>query len=315
MKRIGNLYQQIISLDNIVAAEKKARKGKTNTKPVIKFDKNREELLLKLKANLEDGEFKNSKYTTFTVFDPKERLISALAYYPDRIVQHSIMNVLEPIFDKNFTADTYSCIKGRGVHKGASKLKKVLKADPEGTKYCLKLDIKKFYPSIDNDLLKDMLRRKFKDKMLLSLLDEIINSSKGLPIGNFLSQSLGNFYLSGFDHWIKEVKRVRYYFKYCDDIVVLADNKADLHQLLADIKAYMKDLKLEVKQNYQIFPVEARGIDFLGYKFYHSHTLLRKRIKISMKKAVRKRKVASIPSYMGWAKHCDSKNLVKSVGL
>jgi hypothetical protein len=127
---------------------------------------------------------------------------------------------------------------------------------------------------------KTQLRRKFKDDLIFGYLDEIIDSAEGLPIGNYLSQFLANYYLTPFDHWIKEAMQVKYYFRYADDIVILSDSKQHLHELLAEIRIYLSDrLKLIVKDNYQVFPVHARGIDFVGYKFYHTHTLLRKSIK------------------------------------
>lgn len=224
------------------------------------------------------------------------------------------MNIMEPIFVSTFTADTYSCIKGRGIHAAASAVKNALR-DVAGIQYCLKLDIKKFYPSVDHDTLKQLLTRKIKDIDLLWLLNGIIDSADGLPIGNYLSQYFANFYLTGFDHWLKEVKHVKYYFRYADDMVLLSDNKQDLHQLLSDIRNYLKDnLKLTVKQNYQIFPVKARGIDFVGYKFYHTHTLLRKSIKKNFARMLASNKnSASIASYKGWTKHCDSKHLIKKL--
>ncbi len=224
------------------------------------------------------------------------------------------MNVLEPIFVSNFTADTYSCIKGKGIHAAAKAVKKSLKDIP-GTTYCLKLDIKKFYPSVNHECLKKLLRKKFKDADLLWLLDEIIDSAEGLPIGNYLSQYLANFYLSYFDHWIKEDKAVKYYFRYADDMVIPAPSKDYLHSLLNEIKHYLNlNLKLQVKQNYQVFPVEARGIDFVGYKFYHTHTLLRKQIKKNFAKMLKNNpNEASIASYKGWTKHCDAKHLIKTL--
>jgi len=224
------------------------------------------------------------------------------------------MNILDPIFVANFTADTYSCIKGKGIHACANAVKKSLK-DVPGTTYCLKIDIKKFYPSINHNILMSLLRRKFKDNDLLWLLDEIIDSADGLPIGNYLSQYLANFYLSYFDHWIKENKAVKYYFRYADDIVILASDKSYLHNLLIDIKIYFKHyLKLQVKNNHQVFPVEARGIDFVGYKFYNTHTLLRKQIKKNFAKMLKNNpNEASIASYKGWAKHCNSKNLLNTL--
>jgi len=258
--------------------------------------------------------FRTSNYTTFTIFEPKERLIFKLPYYPDRIVHHAIMNILEPIFVSTFINNTYSCIKGRGIHSAANAVKHALK-DINNTTYCLKLDITKFYPSINHDILKLLLRKKFKDNNLLYLLDEIIESTDGVPIGNYLSQHLANFYLTYFDHWIKENKEVKYYFRYCDDLIILSKNKQYLHQLLFDIKQYLNiNLKLKIKDNYQIFPVSKRGIDFVGYVFYHTHVLLRKSIKQNFKKAVKKNKnKKSIASYKGWAIHCNSKNLLKKL--
>ena len=312
MKRLNNLYQAIYSIENLKMADAVARKGKKKQPGVIDHSKNEEENILNLHKMLKDKTYKTSAYTTFTIFEPKERLIFRLPYYPDRITHHAIMRVLEPVFVSTFTADTYSCIKKRGIHAAANAVKRALN-DEQNTQYCLKLDIKKFYPNIDHEVLKELLRRKFKDKDLLWLLDEIIDSTEGLPIGNYLSQYFANFYLSYFDHWIKEEKRVKYYFRYADDIVILANNKPELHQLLADIRNYFYDnLKLEIKHNYQLFPVAARGIDFVGYVFYHTHTRLRKGIKQRFTKMlVRNKNEKSIASYNGWAMHCNSRNLLK----
>lgn len=315
MKRTGNLFEKIASIENLELADTRARRGKHDSYGVKRFDKNRKENIKKLHGVLMEGKYKTSEYQTFKVYEPKERLIFRLPYYPDRIVHHAIMNYMEPIFVSTFTADTYSCIKGRGIHSCGEKLKKALRKDLESTKYCLKLDIKKFYPSIDHDILKSLLRKKLKDQRLLVLLDEIIDSADGVPIGNYLSQYFANFYLTYFDHWIKENIKVKYYFRYADDLVFLAPNKPYLHELLDKIREYLHtNLKLEIKPNYQIFPIESRGIDFVGYVFYPTHTRLRKRIKKSFAKAVKNRNnKQSIDSYMGWALHCDSKNLIKKL--
>lgn len=314
MKRETNLYNKIISLENLRNADKIAQKGKQKQYGVIFHNKNAETNLLNLHELLRNKLYKTSQYKVFKVYEPKERDVFKLPYFPDRIVHHAIMLHLEKFFVSIFTTNSYSCIKGKGIHSASNKLKNTLKDIP-GTKYCLKLDIKKFYPSVDHDILKNILRRKFKDKDLLWLLDEIIDSAAGLPIGNYLSQYLANFYLTYFDHWIKEEKQVKYYFRYADDIVILSDNKNYLHSILNDIHIYLEhNLKLIVKNNYQVFPVKARGIDFLGYKFYHTHILLRKSIKKRFAKAVSKHKDRSvIAAYWGWAKHCNSKHLIKKL--
>lgn len=314
MKRINKIYGKICSLDNLRRADLVARKGKHNQPGVQQHKKNCDVNLQELHKNLLNKTYRTSEYTVFKIFEPKEREIYRLPYYPDRIVHHAVMNVLEPVFVSCFTADTYSCIKGKGIHAAQRAVEKALK-DVPNTQYCLKLDIKKFYPSIDHDVLKGLLRKKIKDADLLWLLDEIIDSAKGLPIGNYLSQYLANFYLTYFDHWLKEVKKVRYYFRYADDIVVLGADKPYLHEVLGAIRLYLQtELKLSVKSNYQVFPVPARGIDFVGYKFYHTHTELRKSIKKRFAANLsRGCSDATIASYKGWAGHCDTKHLLKKL--
>ncbi len=279
MKRVGNLSQQIFSVENLKLADEIARKGKRSSYGVAKHDLSREENILSLHEKLTNRTFQTSEYKTFFIYEPKEREIFQLPYYPDRIVHHAVMNVLEPIFVSTFTADTYSCIKKRGIHGALRGVRKALDV-PEETQYCLKLDIKKFYPNIDHNILKALIRRKIKDPDLLWLIDNVVDSAPGLPIGNYLSQYFANFYLTYFDHWIKENKGIKHYFRYADDIVIFGKTKEELHNLLSEIRNYLWDeLKLTVKGNYQVFPVWARGVDFVGYKSYHEYTLLRKSIK------------------------------------
>ncbi len=321
MKRYSNIFSSVCSTDNIYAAYVKAKKGKSNTYGVILFEKDLDANLTQIQDELLSGIYRTSEYSIFKVYDPKERDVYRLPF-KDRVVHHAIMNVLEPIWVSIFTRDSYSCIKGKGIHGVLKKLKKDLE-DIDNTQFCLKIDIKKFYPSIDHDVLKMIIRKKIKDKQLLTLLDEIIDSAPGVPIGNYLSQFLANLYLTYFDHWIKEVKKVKYYYRYADDIVILASNKPYLRTLLKDMDKYLSDnLKLKIKQNYQVFPIKSRGIDFVGYKFYHTHILLRKGIKKRLcKKAAKLNKQnltneeykQQICAYTGWAIHCNSKHLLKKV--
>lgn len=332
MKRLGNLYDKIISIDNLRLADKNARKGKLSTYGVKVHDRHAEEDLLALHETLKAGTYKTSEYSTFFIYEPKEREIFRLPYYPDRIVHHAVMNILEPIWVSVFTADTYSCIKGRGIQAAADKLRNVINRDKAGCAYCLKIDIRKFYPSIDHTILKRIVRRKIKDTRLLKLLDEIIDSAEGLPIGNYLSQFLANLILAYFYHWVKEVKRIRYYFRYADDIVVLHSDKKVLRELLAEFERYLNtELNLAVKDNKQIFPVakdrrdkHGRGIDFLGFVFYLNETRLRKRIKQNFCRKIsklRKRKKPltevqfkqEVAAWWGWAKHSDSEYLINKL--
>lgn len=223
------------------------------------------------------------------------------------------MNILEPIWTAQFIPTTYSCIKGRGIHKCLKDIKRDLRRFPEATKYCLKLDITKFYPSINHKILKRIIRKKIKDKILLKVLDEIIDSVKsdiGVPIGNYLSQYFANLYLSDFDRWCKEELKCRFYYRYADDIVILSDSKEYLHNILIAIKFYLKyNLELKVKPNYQVFDVEDRGIDFIGYVIRHKYTLLRKTIKLHILRLNKRTKINPINSfcsYYGWLKYCNS---------
>lgn len=276
MKRIGNLFNRIISYENLVRADKKARLGKTKRYGVKKFDRNPYENLVRLQKALIEDTYRTSEYCVYTIIADrgnKEREIYRLPYYPDRIVHHAIMNVIEPYLVNRFTADTFNCLKGRGIHKV------------------------------------------FKDKKLLRLLHHVVYSTpKGLPIGNYISQFAANLNLTWFDRWIKQVLKIKYYYRYCDDIVILHPDKDYLRYCLQEIEKYLADnLKLKVKRNWQIFPVEARGIDFIGYVFYHDHTLLRKDIK---KKFIHKlsyksknKRLTSLAAYWGWCKYGNCHNL------
>ena len=322
MKRYDNLMYRVCSIDNLLLADELARKGKRCRYGVIIHDRHKMENLRKLQEWLREGTYKTSEYSIFIIHDPKEREIYRLPYFPDRIAHHAIMNVLEPIWVKTFISTSYACIKGRGIHAGVRDVKEALK-DVEGTKYCLSWDIKKYYPSIDNEIMKLKVRKKIGDEMLLKVLDEIIDSAEGLPIGNYLSQYLANVYLNDFDHWLKEVKKVKYYFRYADDGRIFSNSKEYLHELRKDIEEYLRtELHLTMKGNYQVFPVDARGVDFLGYIFYHTHTMLRKGTKQRIMRKVakcnrlgltEKQKHDALGSYKGWLKYCDSKNLVKTI--
>lgn len=321
MKRINDLYDKICNMDNLYLAYSIAKKGKSKQYGVRLFEKNLDENIKKLYNEMITETYKTSEYSVFTIYDPKEREIYRLPFR-DRIVHHAVMNVLEPIWTSIFISHTYSCIKGKGIHGVLRNLKRDLK-DIENTQFCLKLDIRKFYPSIDHEVLKIIIRKKIKDGKLLNLLDEIIDSAPGVPIGNYLSQFFANLYLSYFDHCIKENKQVKYYYRYADDIVILASNKSYLHNLFNEINDYLFDnLKLQIKHNYQIFPVEKRGIDFVGYVFYHTHILMRKTIKkrfcrkaakLNKKNITAQEYKQNICSWLGWAKHCNSKNLLKKI--
>lgn len=323
MKRINNLHSQLYQEDNIILADNNARRGKKSRYGINLHDKKKLEHYEELINDFKECTYKTSNYTTFKIYEPKERIIYRLPYYPDRIAHHALMNVLEPIWSKIFIDQTYSCLKNRGIHKCAKDVYKCLNKHPEETTYCLEIDVHKFYPSINHDILKQIIRRKIKDIKLLKILDEIIDSTEGVPIGNYLSQYFANLYLAYFDHWIKEEIKCKYYFRYADDIRIFSNNKVFLHNVLIAIKFYLKyNLKLELKPNYRVFPVEKIGVDFVGYVFFHDHVLLRKSIKNRLKKLLAKYTNGKInfkllqnkiQAYLGWLKYCNSKNLLKKI--
>jgi len=322
MKRYGNLYPQVYDMVNIRVAHENARRGKSHYREVKQVDANPERYFKRIHYMLKNKAFHNSRYKVFTHFDGgKMREIYKLPYFPDRIIHHCIMQVVEPIWIKTLIPNTFACIAGRGIHKGVDKLKIAIRNIDE-TKYCLKCDVKKFYPSVDHEMLKSIIRKKIKDPDMLWLLDEIIDSAPGIPIGNYLSQHFGNLYLSEIDHKMKELDGCKYYFRYCDDIVILHHNKEHLHALKDKLIIHLKELKLNLKGNWQVFPVDDRSIDFLGYRFYHGYTLLRKSTAVKFKRRMSKVKkyhelmdpisaISTVMSYYGWLKHANCLNLTR----
>lgn len=329
MKRFGNLYSKVYDMENLRLAHKNAKRGKGWYQEIKEVEADLDNYLLKLQQMLINKTYKTSEYETFTKKErDKEREIFKLPYFPDRICQWAIMQVIEPYLMRNLTAHTYSAIKGRGIHYGMKRVRKDLKYHKEECKYCLKIDIKKYYPSINHEILKQKYRKLFKDKDLLWLIDEIIDSTEGdtgIPIGNYLSQWSGNLYLSDLDHWLKEVKKVKCCHRYMDDIVIFSSNKEYLHKLRLDLQNYLATtLKLEMKSNYQIFPTYIRGLDFLGFRFFNKFILLRKNTYKQFKRtiaAIHSRLKLDLGinlhywcaynSYKGWIIPCNHYRLAK----
>jgi hypothetical protein len=219
-------------------------------------------------------------------------------------------------------------VPGRGTAYGQKILRKWLDKDYKNTKYCLKLDISKFYPSVKNEILKQMFRTKIKDQDCLWLIDTIIDSNQGLPIGNYTSQWFANFYLQGLDHYIKENLGVKYYVRYVDDLVLLGGNKKKLHKARIAIADYLSSIGLQLKSNWQVLKVNCRAIDFLGFRFFRDKTILRKRNALRIRRRFRKIKkkgrlsykdACAVISYWGWIKRSNSyhfyQNLKKLVSL
>lgn len=240
--------------------------------------------------------FKTSEYV---VFDKQEgnkiRTIYKLPYYPDRIVQWAILQVIEPYLIKTFISQTYSAIPGRGAHKALRTIRNNISRDPDGCQWCYKFDIHHYYQSIDHDLLMNDWNRLFKDKDLLIAIDEITRSVStsgilgvGIPIGNYLSQYSGNLFLSKLDHFCKETLQLEHYYRYMDDVVILEQSKEKLWKIKDCIDKFLKEMKLVVKSNWQIFSTYKRGIDFVGYRIYRDYVLVRKTTSTKAKKKLSK---------------------------
>lgn len=361
-----DLFNSICSMDNLYRAYQNAKSGKGWYKEVKQIEKRPFYYLAGLQYMLKNHLFKTSEYEIFILNEgKKKRDVYKLPFFPDRIAQWAILQVIEPFLVANMTADTYSAIPGKGIQpivndlRGYYKTKRVdgkkksvwvpsiLLTDEENTRYCYKIDLHHYYQSINHEVLKQKFRKVFKDPELLWLLDEIADSintateedlielslsgeievdpNTGIPIGNYMSQYSGNFYLSSFDHWVKEKLHVKHYYRYMDDVVIFASSKEELHEIHRKVTAYTRDyLHLNIKGNYQIFPTKVRGVDFVGYRFFGEYTLLRKSTAINFKRkmrACRKKMENNIPptysewcsfnSYKGWLGNCDSYRLFK----
>ena len=325
MKRYGNLYPQICAKDNLYLAHLNARKGKSHYMEVQAVNADPEHYIDALHGMLVNKTYRTAEYQTKQIYEPKQRTIYKLPYYPDRIVHHAIMQVLQPIWDKQFIYDLYSAIPGKGLHAGSYRLRGFMK-DVPNTRYCLKMDIAKYYPSVRHDVLIDQIKHTIKCPDTLWLLEEIIRSPGGetnIPIGNYLSQYFSNIYLSELDHLIKEKHQMKYYIRYCDDAVVLHSDKTVLKELLEELTERLAPMGLHLNKKTQIFPVDARGIDLLGYRHFRGYTLLRtssaRRLKHRLHSITTHPErydaqtiISSVMSYWGWLQHCNSYNLQQS---
>ena len=344
MKRFGNLYKDICSINNLREAFYQARKGKKKTLANTTFEINLEWELYQLQEELTNKTYQAGSYTTFKIFDPKERMISA-APFRDRVVHHAICNIIEPIFEPTLINDTYANRKGKGTHAGIIRCQEFLRQH----KWVLKCDIRKYFPSIDHTILKQLIRRKLKCKPTLELIDKIIDNSnpqelvidyfenddlfspiekkKGLPMGNLTSQFFANLYLSPFDHYVKEDLGIKGYVRYVDDFVIFHNDKASLHEIKRQIQNFLANqLRLVVHpRKTQISPCRD-GITFLGQRIFTTHRRLTRKNVNRFRKRLRHRlkdykagKIApelmesQLNSWLGHAKQANTFRLRKQI--
>lgn len=318
MKRIGYIYDKIYNIENIKTAIRKASLGKRTQRRVKLVLDNIDFYANEISILLQNKNYIPSPYIIKNIKDginKKERTIYKPKFYPDQIIHWALILQIEPILMRGMYHYNCGSIPKRGSSYGKKAIEKWIRNDIKHTKYCLKTDISKFYPSINNEILKKKFCRIIKDKNCLWLIDVIIDSVSGLPIGNYTSQWFANFFLQDLDHFIKEDLGIRYYVRYIDDFVMLDSNKRKLHRARIKIEEYLNKNDLHLKNNWQVFRVDSRPIDFLGFKFYRNKTTLRKRNALRIKRRIRKiynkdkitiKDARSIVSYFGWIKNTDS---------
>jgi len=306
-----DLFNRIISLDNLFLAWREFKCGKTKKIDVIEFQKNLKNNIFNLYTELKSKTYEHSDYFSFYVKDPKLRLINK-ACTKDRVLHHAIFRILYPIFDRAFIFDSYSCRINRGTHRAVNKLNNFArKVSRNNTKVCyvLKCDIRKFFDSINQGILLNLIKKKIKDENAIWLINKVVGSfSKGLPLGNITSQLFANIYLNELDQFVKHKLREKYYIRYCDDFVILSDNKNYLENVILKIDNFLKtDLKLFLHPNKVAIRKFNQGIDFLGYVSFPYFIILRKKTKNRMfKKAGKSYNIATLISFLGMLKHCKS---------
>ena len=317
MRREGYIIREIVEYSNMEESFRQVLRG--NKRKRCSQGKyliaHKEDVIHQLTKQIADGSFRVRDYHEKEIMEAgKLRRIQVISM-KDRIAVHAIMAVVDRHLKKRFIRTTSASIEGRGMHDLMKYICQDLKDDPEGTRYCYKFDIAKFYESVRQDTVICSIRRVFKDKTLINLLEGFVRMMPhGISIGLRSSQGLGNLLLSQhLDHFIKDTRRVRHFYRYCDDGVILAQDKEQLWEIRDDIHAHMQHIGLSVKTNERIFPV-TEGIDFLGYVIYPDHVRLRKSIKQNFARKMhemksRKRRRELIASFYGMAKHADCNNL------
>ncbi len=339
-KTYNNLYEQVYDFEALHAAYLRARAGKRQNAEVQRFEQDLEGNLIQLQNELIWGSYQTGTYRSFTIFEPKQRQVAALPFR-DRVVQHALVAVLEPIWERRFIADSYACRPGRGTHRGADRAQAMLRQvkREHGQVYVLKADIAAYFRCIDHNILKMLVRRRVSCRRILALFDAIIDSANplhpdtpgvGLPIGNLTSQLSANIYLHELDEFVKHGLRERHYARYMDDFIVVHHDKQHLHRVRERIEIFLaKYLRLRTNNKTQVFPVHGfrgRALDFLGYRIWPTHRKLRRssirRITKTLKRlqqlyAARQvsleRISQSINSWLAHAEHANARGLVLAV--
>lgn len=324
-KRLYNLHYRLCDPQNITLGYHLAQKGKSNRTDIKAFTSNLNRNLIDIWSDLDSLRYVHGKYRTMIVQQTKRRVIN-IAPFRDRVVHHCFINVIKPTWESVYIDNTYACRKGYGIHKCLTDVVSCLR-DAEATGYVLQIDIKQYYDNIDHDVLKAIERKRIADDDFMLISDRITNSfAPGIPKGNYTSQYKANLYLSYFDHYVKEKLKVKYYFRYMDDMVFFASTKSELRHVYEQIEKYLREnLKLTIKSNWQIYPIDSRPLDFVGYKTDHNGVLLRKNILKNYYRKLDHLKTKydiidqdnikhNLSSYWGWLGYCSEyhfENVIK----
>lgn len=339
MKRVNNLFDQYANFDALYAGYLRARKGCRDSKACLKFESRLEENLIDLLYDLQWGSYKTGRYRHFYVHEPKTRRITALVDFRDRVLQHAMYAVLEPVWERRFISDSYACRVGKGTHRAADKAQQMLGEclRKHGKIYVLKADISKYFASIDHEIAKGLVARVVKCSLTISLLNDMIDShsepgrpGKGMPIGNLISQLLANVYLNALDQYIKCQLAEPWYARYMDDLIIVSPDKAHLHSRRLHLERWLlTNFKLTTNHKTSVFPVSTangRGLDFVGFHMWPHKRRLRKASVKRFKRRVHRLRQQycegdislrdvqlQLNSWLAHAQHAKASGLVRSV--
>lgn len=319
MKTHKYIFEKVATIENITLAIWKASENKRNRKEVIKVLEDIDYHAQEIYEMLWSKKYKPCKVVESVIKEgskQKKRVVTRINFFPDQIIHWAAILQIGPIISNR--SYEYSCgsMPGKGVHKGKKYIERWVVKDRKNTKYVAKADISKFYPSVQHHIIKKELRTIIKDPKMLWLLDSIIDSYRnGLPIGYLTSQWFANFLLQKLDYMIKQDLKIKHYVRYMDDIVMFGSNKKKLRKALLEIMNFLYDINLKLKPNYQIFKLDARALDFMGFRFFRHKVILRKSLmyritrkaaKIKKKSNITNKDASSMISYMGWVKHSQT---------
>jgi len=311
MKSYNHLFEKLIEEDNIELAIRNASLGKRDRREVKKVLENIDEYIPYYQKMV--SSFKNAKHRPKEIYDGTRRKKRTIIVptFDEQVVHHMLVNILKPIFLRSMYYHSYGSLPNKGSHKAKAYISKWLKADERNTVYCLQMDVKKFFESVPHDILKSRLCEIIHDEKFTKVLFEVIDVLQiGLPLGFYTSQWLANWYLTSLDHYIKEDLDAVYYVRYMDDMIIFDSDKKKLHDIRKRIESYLQEiLGLELKGNWQVFKVNIKPLDFLGFRFHRNRVVLRKSIMLRMtrkaKRLSKKRKASiydarQMLSYLGW---------------